>query len=256
MATLPNAVTLANIADGAAIVASDHRNNYSAVQTFLNSLQTILAAGTSGQVLTSGGGTTVQWNPTLSPVVARKTTAKAVNTTVTPTDLLNGEVTIGAGVLGTTGLLRLTAWGDTLHNTGGSDAIQAWSVALGATTVLAVGNATGTYVSSAVRLPWRITVTVQQLGAANAQTVSIEAVLYSGPASAGAAQSANNVFSTGEGVVWSAGNGNGYNQIFVGGLNTTAIDMASAQALKLNVTNGASNASYETKLLGAIVEVL
>lgn len=61
MPSLPSSLGLTNIPDGAVIVAADHRNNYNAVQTALNSLLTILAGGSAGQVFGSGGGTTVAW---------------------------------------------------------------------------------------------------------------------------------------------------------------------------------------------------
>lgn len=63
MPTIPNSLALTSIADGALMVASDERNNFTAVQTALNSLIATLAAGTSGQVLQSGGGTSVAWGP-------------------------------------------------------------------------------------------------------------------------------------------------------------------------------------------------
>lgn len=62
MATLPSNLALADVASNAAIVSSDHRNNYSAIQTYVNALNTILSAGLTGQVLKSSGGTTVSWD--------------------------------------------------------------------------------------------------------------------------------------------------------------------------------------------------
>ena len=60
MPTLPSTIALANIADGALILASDHRNNYSSVQTAVNQLITTLAAGANGQVL-QGSGSFLSW---------------------------------------------------------------------------------------------------------------------------------------------------------------------------------------------------
>lgn len=61
MATLPNSLALDTIVDGSLVVASQPRNNFSAVQTQANALLAILGAGTNLQVLQSGGGTTVNW---------------------------------------------------------------------------------------------------------------------------------------------------------------------------------------------------
>lgn len=60
MATLPSSLALTNIADGANIVADDHRNNYSAIQTEANALLTLLGGGAAGQIL-AGVGTTLSW---------------------------------------------------------------------------------------------------------------------------------------------------------------------------------------------------
>lgn len=68
MATLPSALSLANIADGSQIIAVDHRNNYAAIQARVNELLDILDGGALGQVLTSGGGTSVDW--VAAPVAA------------------------------------------------------------------------------------------------------------------------------------------------------------------------------------------
>lgn len=58
MATLPNALSLTSIADGAPVIAADPRNNFAAIQTDVNALLTILGSGVTGQMLT-GNGTTV-----------------------------------------------------------------------------------------------------------------------------------------------------------------------------------------------------
>lgn len=58
---VPNALALTTINDGAEIIASDHRNNYSALQSFGNLLRACLAGGTSGQVLQAVDGTDVQY---------------------------------------------------------------------------------------------------------------------------------------------------------------------------------------------------
>lgn len=61
MAAIPSSVALTGIADGASIVAADHRNNYNAIQTFINALQAILAGGAAGQKLQSDGAAAISW---------------------------------------------------------------------------------------------------------------------------------------------------------------------------------------------------
>src|SRR4051794_27688805 len=48
----------------------------------------------------------------------RKVTAKQLVSSVTETDLLNGEITLAAGVLGSDRIARIVLWGDFLQNTG------------------------------------------------------------------------------------------------------------------------------------------
>lgn len=61
MSATPSTIALTNIADGANIVAADHRNNYLAVQTGWNQLIDILNDGVAGQVL-KGTATTLSWD--------------------------------------------------------------------------------------------------------------------------------------------------------------------------------------------------
>lgn len=46
MPALPGSLALTNIPDGASIIAADHRNNYTAIQTAVNALIALLANGT------------------------------------------------------------------------------------------------------------------------------------------------------------------------------------------------------------------
>lgn len=61
MTALPGAISLTNIADGSLMVASDERNNFNAIQAWINAIETILAGGSVGQVLSSNGGANVGW---------------------------------------------------------------------------------------------------------------------------------------------------------------------------------------------------
>lgn len=59
---LPNTLALTTINTNAQIVSSDHRNNYSAIQTAMNLLRACLAGGTAGQVVTAADGTDVEYD--------------------------------------------------------------------------------------------------------------------------------------------------------------------------------------------------
>jgi hypothetical protein len=67
-----------------------------------------------------------------------------------PTDLLNGEITIGAGVMGTNKLARLTAFGDYKQNSGGATNAYRFQLLLGATAVRH-GRARGTLIGTRPR---------------------------------------------------------------------------------------------------------
>lgn len=180
----------------------------------------------------------------------RKTTAKAVNTTVVATDLLNGEITIAAGAMSTNAMVRLEAWGNWLQQSGSTVAPPRLQLVLGATTLIDTGVA-GTLASGATRMGWRVCATIQNAGATNAQTVWFDCLLdgYNG---AGVSTTAG-VFTTGVGTrAQSAG---GEVMTMVGTNDSLAVDTTAACALKLNVINGTSHASYETKLTGASVEL-
>jgi hypothetical protein len=252
MADLPSSLALLSIADGSLMVASDERNNYAAVQTAVNALITALSGGSSGQVLQSGGADIVLWSDPATATTYRKTTAKAVNTTTAATDLLNnGEITVGAGVLGTTGVLRLTAFGDWLQNSGGAAAAPRFQLVLGGTTIFDTGALAVTFANNASRFGWEINAKIVNAGSASAQASTFNVILTTGNGPSGAITT---TFTVGEGNIEIA---SGFQTVRGQAANpSTTVNTAASAALALNVINGSASATYETKLLGAIVEVL
>ena len=75
---------------------------------------------------------------------------------------------------------------------------------------------------------------------------------------AGNGANATTNFGTGEGLqVLSTDGTSGHGAVITGeGFNTAAVDTTVAQALVLNVINPSSNANVETKLSGALVEII
>jgi hypothetical protein len=110
--------------------------------------------------------------------------------------------------------------------------------------------------ASALRVGWRLIAEIMNLGATNSQwvtfsleiamltTLSAQATRYLAP-------------TTGEGTVTYTG-ATGTNHSFWKALisNSGAVDTTIAQALAFTVANAVSNANYETKLAGALVEIL
>ncbi len=188
----------------------------------------------------------------LAPITYRKTTAKTVNTTTSETDLLNGDITVAANVMGTTRVLRLTAWGDYLNNTGGSVASPRLKAKLGGTTLFDTGALATSSPSTASRNGWRVCVEIQNLGATNSQLGHFLwhlSVVGSGVAATQAA------FTTGEGTIVMGGSGSP-TVITAEAFNTSAVDTTAGQALALSVINPSASASCETKLFGALVEIV
>jgi hypothetical protein len=176
----------------------------------------------------------------------RKTTAKAVVNTVTETDLLNGEITIDAGAMSTNRLVRLTAWGDSINNTGATQAAARFKLKHGAAVPLDTGALAGPWAASASRFGWRIVAELMNLGATNSQwdtmvmDITISAVVNLGAA-------------------WTAGEGmysTSANHLYGTAGVTASVDTTAAQALALTVINPAANALLDVTLRGAVVELV
>ena len=67
MTAVPNTVSLTTIAANAPILSSDHRTNYTAIQTAINGLIAALEGGSSGQLLTATDTSDVSWAASSSP---------------------------------------------------------------------------------------------------------------------------------------------------------------------------------------------
>lgn len=208
-----------------------------------------LGIGSTGQVLTVAGGLPT-WAAAPGVLSYRKTTTKTVNTTAAATDLLNGEITVGAGVMGTTGLLRLTAWGDWLNNAS-TLSLPRFQVVFGGSTLIDTNATTAQSLNSGNRYPWRVQVEIENANSASAQIVAFNATL-------GLMQNAAfaGTFLTGTGVHASTSVAGNHSAGWLTGVGTGAVATASAQALLLNVINPSSSASVETKLFGALVEII
>lgn len=205
-------------------------------------------------VLLYDGAVWRETNPQAAAITYRKTTAKVVNTTVAATDLLNGEITLAAGDLGTTKALRATLEGDWLNNAGAPFAPPRIQVVVGGTIVLDTGAAAAnnTINQGVARGGWTVEIFALELGATNSQLWRIKQTIA---LPQGVLTSDNGPFTTGEGsrLYSTAAGGNAIG--FAQGFNTSALDMTTAKTFVINVINGSASASYETKLFGALVEI-
>ena len=189
----------------------------------------------------------------------RKTTSKTVNTTTTATDLLNGEFTLPAGALSTDKIMRLTAWGDWKQNTAApAKDVPRFQVILGGTTIIDTGNfGTAVVAQDASRYAWRIQWEFQNLASTNTQQAYFRGVLAYLKAAAG---NIDAPFTTGNGFIYtrdlSLGGYTTYEGNALSGTNFTGVDTTASCALLLKVINGNNGANYETKLYGALVEII
>lgn len=195
------------------------------------------------------------WATPSGAVTFRKVTAKQVLNSVADTDLFNGEITIGANVIGATGAVRITAFGDYINNSAAARIAQQFKLKLGATTLIDSGVPVGnSQVASAVRFGWRVNATIFNL-ATNVQAVYFDATVT--VIDSGVAAGVNNVFATGEGTVAYLGTAsNTYSQVLYSGYNAGAVDTTAGQALVLSVVNPTATATYDTTLRAALVEVI
>lgn len=185
----------------------------------------------------------------------RKTTAKTVNTTTTATDLLNGEFTLPAGAMGTTKVVRVTATGDWLSNAGSAKDVPRFQFGLGGTTLLDTG-VTGIAIAgnTAQRSSWRFEWEIQNLGAANSQQAYLTGALTY---SAQGTTVSSHYFSGSDGAVFIDNYGAGQPaRVSYDGGHTAAVDTTASCAVTLKVINASNSATYETQLLGALLEVI
>jgi hypothetical protein len=225
----------ADISAGAAIAASKLAGNIPASKLTgypADATQALLGDGTWAR---------------LSRGFYRKTTSKQVVNSVAETDLLNGEITIGAGVMGTNGVLRFTAWGDLINNSGSTQSTPRLKLKLGATTLLDTNVVAAVWSTNAARWGWEINAKIINLGAANSQWASIIGDLTGNTTVGGAV-----TFTTGEGEFSAYTPGAQWRAI---GGNSGAVDTSVAQALALTVTLPVANANVDLTLKGALIEV-
>lgn len=169
-----------------------------------------------------------------------KVTAKDVVSSVTETDLLNGEITIAASQLTAGKMLRAWLFGDALKNTGSTTGPPQLKLKLGAATLLDTGASGGVWISTginnATRTAW--TIEVEIIGLTSATQRARMTLRESGVSTA--------VTGTGSSIV----PGNEWE-----GTNSGAVDMTASQALVVSATNPANSASYSWRLQAAFVSV-
>lgn len=174
----------------------------------------------------------------------RKTTAKDVTNTVSETDLLNGEITIGAGVMGANGILRCSLMGDYL-NSAASEVIPIFKIKFGGTTLFNDPTANNSApVSSANRRPWICNFEIHNLGATNSQWMG--GSIWFGTTAAP---------TTGLGGIGLASTTNGFGNVF-GTSAAAAVDTTAAKLLEVTVTWGTATTTRSWRLQSAHVQVL
>lgn len=179
------------------------------------------------------------------PALFRKNTAKAVINTITETDLLNNEITLPLGVIGTTGIVKITAWGEYLNNSGAAQLLPRFKLKMQGTTLIDTNVPLNTFAANASVFPWKIEAIIENTGAQNAQAISFF----------GSITPSEGTYST---VAFATGQGRYACQSYIGsmhGTNTAAVDTSASCPMQIAVINGVANANYSTTLRGALFEV-
>lgn len=176
----------------------------------------------------------------------RKTTQKSVTGTLVETDLFNGEITVAANAIGTTGHLFGRAYGDAINNVA-TENLPRIKLKLGATTIFDTGAPANGWAQNAGTFGWWMDFDIQNT-ATNAQVCKINGVVC--PLAAAAIGPA---FTTGEGIIQSAG---ANNPVYIAGYNTAAEDTTASKALVLSVILPVSNVACIYTLDNAIVWIL
>lgn len=188
----------------------------------------------------------VVWLNSLARGAYRKTTSKQVVSTNAETDLLNGEITVGGGVLGATGVLRVTAAGDWINNTGATIALPRFKLKLGLTTLIDTNAPAAAWAASASRFGWRIAAEIA-LQPPSGYWATIDG-RFSGSL-------ANNIlatFTTGEGTFGT----DAADHAFAIGGSSGAVDTSVDRVLALTVTLPTANALEDCTLRSALIEII
>lgn len=229
-----NALTNSNIASGAAIAVSK------------------LAPGTNGQVLTTTGGVAA-WGTAGPSVYFRAAQASDMagatfDIVSTASETTMFTKTITGGDMSTNKLLRLTAIGDYLNNTGAGRTFE-MKVKFGGTTIYDETSSSITAYSD--RRPWRLQLELGNLGSASSQFMTGQLRLGSAPA-AGVGPA------TGIGVITDATTA-GANTEMLGVFSsngTHSIATSSNQDLVVTIQHSTNSASLSWRLRYAILEIL
>lgn len=190
--------------------------------------------------------------------IYRKNTSKTVTNTVAATDLLNGEITIAAGVLGTTGMLRATFIGDYFNDSGFTETTPRFQIRIGGTVYIDTGFPPLQSTPWAPRNPWRLDFFLQNLAAANSNQMYLSGTVYDSNDRVAGSPSAS-PFTIGNGTYASVaesstGNAGGYTTVAGGPGGSVALDTSVANLFELRVINARADANYETRLYSAFFE--
>lgn len=190
----------------------------------------VTAAGTAGQVLTSGGAAADPTFQTLTSLVLDKsTTEQDVVNTVAATDVYS--VAVPGGTLGTGKALRLTLDASYLNNSGAPVNLGV-SVTFGGVVIGAFNNGPA---ANAARTVQRLDVLINANGATNSQRASL-LYDYGAPAA--------------DGTMVTTG-------LRLGGVHgALTLDDTVAQTLKVTITHGAAALTVSFRRYAALLELL
>lgn len=185
----------------------------------------------------------------------RKTTAKQVGNSIVETDLLEGEFTIGAAVMGTNKVLHFYASGDLNNNSGGVQKVPQFKLKLGGTTLIDTGMPSGTpWYNNTDRYEWSVEAWIANLTASSQWT---RFKLMFGMFTNGTGMTPTKLV-TGEGVYTSYSSATPHNYALMGaeGGFASAIDTSLARLLELATILPVAHVSCDITLKRALAVIL
>lgn len=238
MASVPSSLSLTDIPASSAVTSAPHRANYSAIQTAVNALVTILSSGTAGQVLRATDGSTVAWGA--PGTVYRANGTVTVVDTVVETTLLTQA--IPGNTIGASGIVKMRLFGDYANSTGGSE-VHRLKITFGGVTIIDFSRSTS-QVQSLLRQPFMVDFTLANLGVTNSQFGGGQFV-----------QASQTGVSGGD---FAAGIGNisATSPVVPLGTTLTTIDTTVSQTLTVTVTHGSASPTISTRRHFWLIEVL
>lgn len=234
-----------NLYDANTVLAANVDNTPAAITM---GASTILARLASGSIK-AASVSEIQALLTI-PTSLRKTTTKTVVSSVTETDLLNGEITIPANAMGANGIVKLKMYGTLFNNRGSDTGFPRLRLKHGGTTFFDISPAGNILGNNTATNGWWLELMIANAGATNSQNYGwmfgMDLIGVGG---------GGGLFNAGLGTWLNSAPSGGVGWFSATGANTGSKDTSSAQTIEFTTVLPVSDANVNMKLNNAIAEI-